>query len=338
MIKDRIKWIDIAKFFGMILIYLGHFSKIGRYRSFIFLFHVPLFFFISGCNENYDKEDNYLKYVYKNFKKILVPFIIFALLSIGLYIILYNPNGNDLKMVFVYFLNGCVRNTFISHGLWFLSCLFVMKIIFKIIKYTNNKIIILLISSFLYILAIILRFNNPSLFFNIDSAIYYLIYYCLGYISFDFIKKLFSLDTRNKKIFYWLSGIICLLYALMLLMNKDLIISLPLTNFGGLLLKFVKIIILIYCVLFISKIFENVTIFSKIGQNSIYLCGNEYFVKRLLPLALAVFGIKLYVNGIVSTMIYSIILIILSYVLSIFEKKVIAKVKKIINVNLKKNI
>lgn len=328
MKKNRIKWIDVAKFFGIFLIYLGHFSNIGRYRSVIFLFHVPLFFFLSGCNENFDKENNLFKYVYKCFKRILIPFIIFALFSIVLYVLMYNPNASDLKETIFNFLNGCIRNKFIAHGLWFLSCLFIMKIVFKLIKYTNNKIIMFLICIGLFIIANIFKFNKPSLFFNVDSAIYFMIYYCIGYVSFDYLKDFFTLDSKKKKFWFLLSGMLCLSYALILFLRKDLIISLPLTTFFGVSIRFIKTLIMIYCVLFISKLCEEVNIFSKIGQNTLYLCGNEYFVKRLLPLTLSIFGVKIYTNGIVSTIIYSLILIVVSFILSIYEKKLVEKIKQ----------
>ncbi len=39
------KYIDVAKFFGIFAIYLGHLGNaVGPFCSFVFRFHVPLFF------------------------------------------------------------------------------------------------------------------------------------------------------------------------------------------------------------------------------------------------------------------------------------------------------
>ena len=47
--KTRIEWIDILKLLGMIAIFCGHLGEgSGRLRTFVFYYHVPLFFFASG--------------------------------------------------------------------------------------------------------------------------------------------------------------------------------------------------------------------------------------------------------------------------------------------------
>lgn len=47
--STRIEWVDIAKGFGIILVVIGHMVKgngiVGQY---IWAFHMPLFFFLSG--------------------------------------------------------------------------------------------------------------------------------------------------------------------------------------------------------------------------------------------------------------------------------------------------
>ncbi len=43
----RIEWVDIARGIGIILVILGHIG-IGKVGKFIYSFHIPLFFFLSG--------------------------------------------------------------------------------------------------------------------------------------------------------------------------------------------------------------------------------------------------------------------------------------------------
>ena len=44
---ERIKWMDVAKFFGIWAIYIGHYgTAVGNAYTFVFAFHVPLFFFL----------------------------------------------------------------------------------------------------------------------------------------------------------------------------------------------------------------------------------------------------------------------------------------------------
>ena len=72
--QERIKWINMAKFFGIFAIYVGHFgAAAGNAYDFVFAFHVPLFFFLSGCTERLSSEKNLGKYLMKKVKTILLP-------------------------------------------------------------------------------------------------------------------------------------------------------------------------------------------------------------------------------------------------------------------------
>lgn len=48
MEKKRIDYLDIAKGIGIILVLVGHISKNDEINRFLYLFHMPLFFIISG--------------------------------------------------------------------------------------------------------------------------------------------------------------------------------------------------------------------------------------------------------------------------------------------------
>lgn len=336
MSSIRIKWIDVAKFFGIFLIFLGHMPNIGGVFSFIFKFHVPLFFFLAGCTDNFDNEKNYFKYLIKNMKKILLPFIFFSIISIVVFYFTNQPTYHELKFIIIDFFNGCIRNKFIAGSLWFLSCLFILKIIFKLIKYIDKKIIILVICIIIYFLSIKLKFYNPSLFFNIDSALYYIIYYCIGYISFDYINKLFEINNKIAIFCFFASGIICSLYAMLLFLGKDLILQLPSITFFGIIINLVKVLMLIWCNIFIAKLFEDVELFNKIGQNTLYLCGNEYISKKLFIIILSFFGIQLQINCLAQAIIYSLLLILIIDFISKYEKRIINIIlKKLILIKLK---
>lgn len=49
-VRQRIDWIDTAKGLCMILVIVGHTLPYGNLmRNFIFSFHMPAFFFLTGC-------------------------------------------------------------------------------------------------------------------------------------------------------------------------------------------------------------------------------------------------------------------------------------------------
>ena len=51
--NNRIKWVDIAKGIGIILVIVGHTIAL-EYSAPIYTFHMPLFFFLSGLFLNTD--------------------------------------------------------------------------------------------------------------------------------------------------------------------------------------------------------------------------------------------------------------------------------------------
>ena len=86
----RITWIDTAKFIGIFCIYLGHFgNSAGRSYPFVFIFHVPLFFFLSGyleyifCTKK-NSTKPFITYTVKCIKKILLPMYLFSIASLAL--------------------------------------------------------------------------------------------------------------------------------------------------------------------------------------------------------------------------------------------------------------
>ena len=49
MEKQRVEWIDIFKLLGIVAIFCGHLgTETGGLHDFVFMYHVPLFFFASG--------------------------------------------------------------------------------------------------------------------------------------------------------------------------------------------------------------------------------------------------------------------------------------------------
>lgn len=46
--EARMLWIDVAKTVGIFLVVFSHLGQSGSTESFLWTFHVPLFFFISG--------------------------------------------------------------------------------------------------------------------------------------------------------------------------------------------------------------------------------------------------------------------------------------------------
>lgn len=338
--KERVKWIDVAKFLGIFAIYLGHCGKDAGYAyKFVFAYHVPFFFFLSGCMSNYNNENNFGEFVWSKIKRIMVPFWGFSILSIFLEVVMDNKTLIDIENMLVLVLKGNVRNTFFAVSLWFLSCLFIIELIFKLLKYLKVKTVILAICIIAYYIAATMISPSPIVephwLYNVDSAMYFIIYYAIGYIVYPYVLKLFYLNTKTKKVVFLLSGFIALVYSAFAFEQYDyLTIWFKNVPYINLFIPVAKAMLIIWLNLTLARLLQEIKLFADIGKETLYLCGNEYIIKQLFPNILAVFGLGINMQNPLIAYIYIFVLVILGTKFLIpCEKMFINKVKKSLDIN-----
>lgn len=79
----RLLWVDYAKAVAIVLMVLGHagLPNTGKVSMIIYMFHMPLFFMLSGYFDNSNKL-NAKDFFVKSAKTILVPYFAFYVMSI----------------------------------------------------------------------------------------------------------------------------------------------------------------------------------------------------------------------------------------------------------------
>ncbi len=146
--KKRIQWIDIAKGIAILAVIIGHtVPHRGYFKllwSFIFSFHMPLFFIVSGYLFN---ESSFKGIIRKNFKRMIVPYLItFGTYSIYVaYTCEESFISSILKsLISIVYGSGkavealpCIQSV---GALWFLVALFFSTILFNLIlKIVKDK-------------------------------------------------------------------------------------------------------------------------------------------------------------------------------------------------------
>lgn len=89
--RGRVSWIDATKGLGIALIVLGHITSVETPSAlyvFIYAFHVPLFFFVSGLTLKPGRETFGAMWQSK-VRSLLVPYLCYALLGYVFYIVGY---------------------------------------------------------------------------------------------------------------------------------------------------------------------------------------------------------------------------------------------------------
>lgn len=78
MEENRLEYMDVAKGLGIIAIILGHTSTV--FEKYVFPFHVPLFFLISGFFLSFRKPLS--EYTKNKAKQLLVPYCTTAIIVV----------------------------------------------------------------------------------------------------------------------------------------------------------------------------------------------------------------------------------------------------------------
>ena len=132
--RRNLNFINYAKFFGIVLICLGHFlEKHSFLKVAIYSFHVPLFFFISGFLFNPNK--NFFNRIGSNALRLLVPYFLWIPISLGF----YNNYRGEIFDTWeeIFFIGG---TTIWNDPLWFLIVLFFCFLIFSLVlKFVKEK-------------------------------------------------------------------------------------------------------------------------------------------------------------------------------------------------------
>lgn len=209
----RIVWADYCKFFAISCMVLGHVDINETFRTFIYMFHMPIFFFISGYFEKGRDIVNTIKNIVRT---LYIPYLFFSFFSFLwcwispiLHPELY-PDIHSVKQIFlsafigIFLMDDTVKSfAFLPNGpLWFLVALIIIKIIFSflyfIAKYVGRKCEVLfwiLVIGWAIISFVELR---QVYYFSIDSAMMGLPFYIMG-----FLLKQTSIIQSYVKYSWW---------------------------------------------------------------------------------------------------------------------------------------
>jgi fucose 4-O-acetylase-like acetyltransferase len=77
--NNRLPWIDTLKGIAISLVVLGHAMNTGPFRNWIYLFHIPLFFLLSGYLHK--PVSNLGVYARRKAKHLLLPYVCFTIVA-----------------------------------------------------------------------------------------------------------------------------------------------------------------------------------------------------------------------------------------------------------------
>lgn len=188
----RIGYLDTAKGIGILLVILGHID-VGFATSWIYSFHLPLFYIISGMCFTYS--DDFKGFFIKKSKRCLLPYLIFGILIVAVesYTGYLYHSGFEANLLMY------IKQERYS-TLWFLATMYIASLIFYLLVRIckNNSVVVFAVSILLSAIFVYLDQNQiRALPWNIDTAFIVLAFLGLGYLAKEKFQIVNKIDSHN---------------------------------------------------------------------------------------------------------------------------------------------
>lgn len=284
-ITKRIAWIDICKALAISLVALGHMQSIYLVNETIFAFAMPAFFFLSGYTFERSANAPFLELLRKKFRSLVIPYFGFSAILFAFWFLVRRNFGLSYEThatvtdVLMQILCG-TNSTFFVTPLWFLTCLFVVEILFWCLLRIRKKFLRVTIIALLFIPGLIYwtymdMLQLPHVFWNFDQACFFLSCLAIGFVlsKRNLVEKLLCSLKRN--LFVVLVSVI--VFALVFAVREKttsplLFVSMQAMMTFSSLLAFVAI----------CKSIRKRAVLNFIGQNTITILALHIMVQSIL--------------------------------------------------------
>lgn len=194
ILKPYYSWIDTAKVIGIFLVIYGHGGlAVQPVRDFIYTFHMPLFFFLSGLLYRPMSPKQTLN---KDWRGLLVPYLLLNLICLIPFLL--SPFKGTFSIERLFQRIGAIaiglgyEHEFwvpVSTPCWFLIALFLCRMILSIGYRKFNNVFLLSIVVVSVSVSWILQLMGMDWLVPLDSALLAMPFLCLGYKLKPFLLK-----------------------------------------------------------------------------------------------------------------------------------------------------
>lgn len=206
-LSSRVLFIDYAKALGMFLIIWGHTKLTGISNEFVYAFHIPLFFCLSGMVFNKERYENLGHFLTRKVQTLLVPYVVFSVLTWMLwagYSYFTHADVDSLWNPLLQTFLAQGSGGFLEHNvpLWFVTCLFVVELMYWFVSELKDVwnivtcVVLAIISYCLVNYCDIWDFKRMP--WSIDVAMMAIPFFSLGHLLAKHVPKAKMLETVNS--------------------------------------------------------------------------------------------------------------------------------------------
>ncbi|MBQ6895702.1 MAG: acyltransferase [Oscillospiraceae bacterium] len=318
--KNRIAWVDAAKGIAMIFVLIIHYDRnaSGRIAALGLMFCVQLFFFLSGMFAAVEKY-SLKEYIIRQAKSLLLPYAVFSAVNLAFHLC-FNPHLplNEIKNIII----GIIlarRNYMLVAAMWFLPCLFLVSVMYKLLTMAIKNRRLLLVLTFAAAAYAKVFMQEPILPFTANQALRFLFYFAAGREIYPYIKdwsieKFKAQKPAVKALFVYhtiASGIVT-----WILFRKEYLFYWE-NDFIFYTSLFVHTVVIISFVIIVSVLISGFAPLSAIGRNTLGFCCLENINRTAVNTAMAVTGIGFLPDSPVKVVLFNFIAMAVGYIILI---------------------
>lgn len=201
--KERNHTIDLLRGITIFLVVFGHVTHNEALRTYIWGFHIPVFFFISGLLFKRQKFADFYDFLKSRIKSIVLPYVVFYLVTLIYWIFIErHTRGVDVsigsQLIGLVYGTYDMRYMMFNGALWFIPCLFSIEILYWFIsKYTSSvNRLVALVSC--YLLGLYLINKVPWLPWGACAAFIGIVFYGFGDLFKPFLTNKIAIGEGKK--------------------------------------------------------------------------------------------------------------------------------------------
>lgn len=227
---ESLIWVNAVKGLGIICIVVGHIN-IGPVKDFLYTFHVPLFFFLSGYL--FKDKNSFSQLAFSKFTTLMVPYfayLFFLTVFMMLKEIVAGGEIYNIKIMMVNALYGGKALTGWFSVFWFITSLFFTQLAcYFLIKLPVSKLVF--VSSMLLSLAYLQAHIEPelSIIWSLNTVLY-----CIPIFMVGYLYRQLNIEVNVKALttlFLIALGVYFSFPALFYIDIKESIYGLPIASF-----------------------------------------------------------------------------------------------------------
>lgn len=279
--KIRIKWIDYLKAIGIFLVVLGHSNPLSSIRKWIYSFHMPLFFIVSGLTFNPEKYNNTKEFMKHKAKTILLPYLMINLFTIPFYLYYFKILNFTSVTILDIFKGILIANNdiivLVNGPTWFLPTLFLtdvlLYLIYKIFK--GNKSNIAIIGIFLLLIGYVESITSGDIImpWHLNSIPVCTFFTVIGFLCKDYITK----EEGKSKLSQILYGILFIIIGAIIAVKFNGNVSFGGNNYKSILLTTSSVLLTVsgFSLIWMKIKNENIImrLWGYIGKNTLIVLG-----------------------------------------------------------------